>query len=181
MIPKAGLGVWTSQKIMSRSRFGPYEGDITKDGDEAHATGYSWQVCVLLFTPNSFLWHQRSKVPHRNHFICCLSVSASVGLCFCWRWTMVEEIKARFQLNHSKEYIWFIYWIGPFFGDLKNFPETKNKSRFYILKLYFLLHYNQFYCSVNSLLNIALQSWCILFKIRKINVFWPNRCFLLLS
>ena len=50
MIPKAGLGVWTSQKIPSRSRFGPYEGDITKDGDEAHATGYSWQVC-MLFVP----------------------------------------------------------------------------------------------------------------------------------
>ena len=61
--------------------------------------------------------------------------------------------------------------IGPFFGDLKKIPETKNNSRFFILKLYFLLHYNQFYCSVNSLLNIALQSWCILFKIRKIDVF----------
>ena len=50
MIPKAGLGVWTSQSIPSRSRFGPYEGDITRDGDEAHATGYSWQVC-MLFVP----------------------------------------------------------------------------------------------------------------------------------
>ena len=77
MIPKAGLGVWTSQKIPSRSRFGPYEGDITKDGDEAHATGYSWQVCVLLFTPYLFLWHQRSKVPYSDHFISLQSVHLS--------------------------------------------------------------------------------------------------------
>ena len=70
---------------------------------------------------------------------------------------------------------------APFFGDLKKIPETKNNNRFYILKLYFLLHYNRFSCSVTSLLNIALQSWWILFKIRKIDVFWPNRCFLLLS
>ena len=68
-------------------------------------------------------------------------------------------------------YMVYILKSAPFFGDLKNFPETKNNSRFYILKLYFLLHYNQFSCSVTSLLNIALQSWCILFKIRKIDVF----------
>ena len=61
---------------------------------------------------------------------------------------------------------------APFFGDLKKFPETKNNNRFYILKLYFLLHYNQFSCSVTSLLNIALQSWCILFKIRKKSTFF---------
>ena len=78
------------------------------------------------------------------------------------------------RMRTRKEYIWFIYLIGPlFFGDLKNFPETKNNSRFYILKLYFLLHYNRFSCSVTSLLNIALQSLfkCFLFKIRKIDVF----------
>ena len=61
---------------------------------------------------------------------------------------------------------------APFFGNLKKFPETKNNSRFYILKLFFLLHYNRISCPVTSLLNIALQSWCILFKIQK------NRCFL---
>ena len=44
---------------------------------------------------------------------------------------------------------------APFFGDLKIIPETKNNSRFYIFKLYFLLHYNGFSCPVTSLLNIA--------------------------
>ena len=47
--------------------------------------------------------------------------------------------------------------LAPFFGDLKKFPETKNNSRFYILKLYFLLHYNQFSRSVTSLLNIDFK------------------------
>ena len=60
---------------------------------------------------------------------------------------------------------------APFFGDLKIFPETNNNSQFYILKLYFLLHNNRFSCAVTSLLNIALQSWCILFKIRKSTFF----------
>ena len=69
---------------------------------------------------------------------------------------------------------------APFFGDFKNFPGTKNNSRFYILNLYFLLHYNQFSCNVTSLLNIALRSWCILFKIRKIHVFGQIGAFICL-
>ena len=98
----------------------------------------------------------------------------------------IPAISARISnLKNTHMYLRSIYGLNiksaPFFGDLKNFPETKNNSRFNILKLYFLLHYNQFSCSVTSLLNIALQSWRILFKIRKIDVFWPNRCFLLLS
>ena len=76
-----------------------------------------------------------------------------------------------------------VYYIksAPFFGDLNFFPETKNNNRFYILKLLFLFYDSRFSWPVTSLLNISLQSWCILFKIRKINVFWPNLCFLLLS
>ena len=38
----------------------------------------------------------------------------------------------------------FYFKSAPFFGDLKKIPETNNNSRFYILKLYFLLHYNHF-------------------------------------
>ena len=70
---------------------------------------------------------------------------------------------------------------APFFGDLKFFPETKNNSRFHILKLFVSLHDSGFSCPVTSLLNISLQSWCILFKIRKNDRFFPNRCLLLLS
>ena len=79
--------------------------------------------------------------------------------------------------------VYMVYILNrPLFSAIKkNFLERKNNSQFYILKLYFLLHYDQFSCSVTRLLNIALQSWCILFKIRKIDIFWPNLCFLLLS
>ena len=56
---------------------------------------------------------------------------------------------------------------APFFGDLKKFPETKNNSRFYILKLHFLLHYNRVSCPVTSLLDIAIQSWCVLFNVAR--------------
>ena len=83
------------------------------------------------------------------------------------------------------KFVWSLERItlksAPFFGDLKIFQQTKDNSPFYILKLCFLLHDNRFSCSVTSLLNISLQSWCILFKIRIIDVFWPNWCFLLLS
>ena len=70
---------------------------------------------------------------------------------------------------------------APFFGDLNFFPETKNNSRFYISKLFISLHDSRFSCPVTSLLNISLQSWCILFKIRKNGRILPNRCLLLLS
>ena len=77
--------------------------------------------------------------------------------------------KLRFFLKRS------IYGLiiksAPFFSDLKNLLETKNNNRFYILDLFFLLHGNQFSCPVTSLVNVLLQSWCILFKIRKIHVF----------
>ncbi|KAK3100301.1 hypothetical protein FSP39_017857 [Pinctada imbricata] len=43
-IPNAGLGVWAIDTIPVRTRFGPYLGDITQDADEAHSTGYSWQI-----------------------------------------------------------------------------------------------------------------------------------------
>lgn len=43
-IPDGGLGVWSNKLIPNRSRFGPYEGEIIRDADKAHSTGYAWQV-----------------------------------------------------------------------------------------------------------------------------------------
>ena len=43
-IPDAGLGVWSNKLIPNRSRFGPYEGEIIRNADKAHSTGYAWQV-----------------------------------------------------------------------------------------------------------------------------------------
>ena len=69
---------------------------------------------------------------------------------------MNVQIKPRFFPVHliaeiQQRSIYGLYIkSAPFFGDLKKFPETKNNSRFYILKLYFLLHYNQFSHSVTS-------------------------------
>ena len=90
---------------------------------------------------------------------------------------ILTECKPVFQRSIYGLYI----KSAPFFSDLKNLLETKNNSRFYILKLFFLLHCNRFSCPVTSLVNISLQSWCILFKIRKNRHFWPNKCFILLS
>ena len=97
------------------------------------------------------------------------------------RWHLRFTLTIERQYRYIKEYIWFIYLIAPFFSDLKNLLETKNNCRFYILKLFFLLHGNRFSCPVTSLVNISIQSWCILFKIRKNRRFLPNKCFLLLS
>ena len=87
-----------------------------------------------------------------------------------------------FRVSANQRSIYGLYIkSAPFFSDLKNLLETKNNSRFYILKLFFLLHGNRFSSPVTSLVSISLQSWCILFKIRKNQRFWPNKCFLLLS
>ena len=84
--------------------------------------------------------------------------------------------------NFNERSIYGLYIKSvPFFSDLENLLETKNNSRFYILKLFFLLHGNRFSCPVTSCVNSSLQSWCILFKIRQNRRFWPNKCFLLLS
>ncbi len=43
-IPEAGLGVWAKEDYPVRSCFGPYEGDLIRDEDTAHSSGYSWQA-----------------------------------------------------------------------------------------------------------------------------------------
>ena len=48
-IPDAGEGVFAEQFIPKRTQFGPYEGEITDNHEEAHETGYAWQVVLLYF------------------------------------------------------------------------------------------------------------------------------------
>ncbi|XP_063436674.1 histone-lysine N-methyltransferase PRDM9-like [Mytilus trossulus] len=43
-IPNAGLGVFAEKTFQQRSRFGPYQGEVTTDPDKAHSTGYAWQI-----------------------------------------------------------------------------------------------------------------------------------------
>ncbi|KAL5005625.1 hypothetical protein ScPMuIL_016783 [Solemya velum] len=43
-IPNAGLGVWAATSFPARARFGPYSGEIIHDCDQAHDSGYCWQV-----------------------------------------------------------------------------------------------------------------------------------------
>ena len=59
--------------------------------------------------------------------------------------------------------------MGPFFRRFNFFQRQKNNSRFYILKLFFSMHDNQFSSPVTSLLHIS--KCCILFKMRKIDLF----------
>ena len=53
------------------------------------------------------------------------------------------------------------------FRRFKVFPETKNNSQFYILKLFFLSYDNRFPCRFTRLLHISPQNCCFLFKMRK--------------
>ena len=133
-----------------------------------------------IYMPAFGLWAEGGITSSAN-WVCCTGQRYRAGIyrdTCTWHITQAGSIVTSQRMKLRKYHYTFqrsIYGLyiklAPFFGDLKNFPETKNNSRFYILKLYFLLHYNQFSCSVTSLLNIALQSWCILFKIRKIDVF----------
>ena len=43
-IPNAGLGVFTLNDIQPRVMFGPYGGVDTMNHEEAHKSGYAWQV-----------------------------------------------------------------------------------------------------------------------------------------
>ncbi|XP_062571950.1 histone-lysine N-methyltransferase PRDM9-like [Saccostrea cucullata] len=40
----AGQGVFADKFFRKRTRFGPYEGEITENRDEAQETGYAWQI-----------------------------------------------------------------------------------------------------------------------------------------
>ena len=68
-----------------------------------------------------------------------------------------------------------VYVINrPLFRRLKMFPETKNNSRFYILKLFFSSHDNRFSSPNTSLLLILPQICCILFNMRENRRFWTT-------
>ena len=45
-IEGAGQGVFAEQDFPPRTRFGPYGGTKTKNGDTARDSGYSWEVSV---------------------------------------------------------------------------------------------------------------------------------------
>ncbi|CAG2195485.1 PRDM7_9 [Mytilus edulis] len=53
-IPNAGLGVFADKTFQSRCKFGPYQGEITRDAEIAHYTGYAWQI-YLDGDPNHFI------------------------------------------------------------------------------------------------------------------------------
>ncbi|XP_061170491.1 histone-lysine N-methyltransferase PRDM9-like isoform X2 [Saccostrea echinata] len=40
----AGQGVFADKFFLKRTRFGPYEGEVTENQDEAQETGYAWQI-----------------------------------------------------------------------------------------------------------------------------------------
>ena len=46
-IPTAGAGVWAEAPVPKGVRFGPYEGVIVEDSEEAHS-GYCWQVRFMV-------------------------------------------------------------------------------------------------------------------------------------
>ena len=43
-ITGAGLGVWSTEEFPARTLFGPYGGEIVLNKDNAHESGYAWQV-----------------------------------------------------------------------------------------------------------------------------------------
>ncbi len=46
-IPGAGSGVFAREPIQKAVRYGPYQGKKVVDEEEAHSSGYSWEVSCL--------------------------------------------------------------------------------------------------------------------------------------
>ena len=114
----------------------------------------------------------RSIAAHRDRFVRRLSVRLSGSHTF-----LVVTHSYVSQATHAFLGMLPLCYnkLAPFFGNFKNFPETKNNSRFYILKVFFPSHDDRFSCPVTSLLHISPQSCCILFKMRENQRFWQNR------
>ena len=73
-----------------------------------------------------------------------------------------------------------VYQIGPFFAELNFFPETNNKSRCCILKLFFSLHDSRFSCPATSLFHLKVRVFRVKYG-KSTFYLLPNRCLLLLS
>ena len=48
-IPGAGTGVFAKRLIQKGVRFGPYQGACILNEEEAHESGYSWEVSLKTF------------------------------------------------------------------------------------------------------------------------------------
>ena len=48
-IPGAGAGVFAKRLIQKGVRFGPYQGACVLNEEEAHDSGYSWEVSLKTF------------------------------------------------------------------------------------------------------------------------------------
>ena len=44
----AGLGVWATEEFPARTLFGPYGGDLVLNKENAHKSGYAWQVGIEI-------------------------------------------------------------------------------------------------------------------------------------
>ena len=51
-IPGAGSGVFARSVIQKGVRFGPYQGKCVLNEEEAHDSGYSWEVSTTLHVSN---------------------------------------------------------------------------------------------------------------------------------
>ena len=45
-IPGAGLGAFSTQEFPARTLFGPYGGELVLNAENAHKSGYAWQVSM---------------------------------------------------------------------------------------------------------------------------------------
>ncbi|XP_013399136.1 zinc finger protein 3-like [Lingula anatina] len=69
-IPDAGLGVWVIRQLKNRTRFGPYEGEISTDTAKAHESGYSWQV-YKEGQPSHFVDAQDPSIANWMRYVNC--------------------------------------------------------------------------------------------------------------
>ena len=53
----AGLGVWSTEEFPARTLFGPYGGEIVLNKENAHKSGYAWQVDINCM---AFQWMKLS-------------------------------------------------------------------------------------------------------------------------
>ncbi|XP_064595822.1 histone-lysine N-methyltransferase PRDM9-like [Liolophura sinensis] len=107
----AGQGVFATQHIPTRTKFGPYKGEIIRDIDTAHSTGYSWQI-YKDGKPSHFVDASNPELSNWMRFVNCARTESEQNLT-AFQYMGEVYYRSHVDIEEGQE---LLVWYGADYG-----------------------------------------------------------------